>query len=113
MRRVEIKRRSPLSFHFTFAARTIHEARSKLHGVYAPGAVKALVEKALEAVAELPQRPDECGFIGGRTTTPSTQPPPNAPPLIGIFVEVWGHFADAGDRSTSEIQRFIVKPLFV
>jgi hypothetical protein len=106
-----------MSFSFSFAARTTSEARSKLHAAYAPGVVKALVEKALDAI------PNQAA-IGRAETDGSAQKaqqgavsqavstPKPKETLIGVFVEVWGHLADAGDMCTSEIQRFIVKPLF-
>lgn len=39
-----------MSFHITFAARTVGEARAKLNEHHAPAAVKALIEKAIDAI---------------------------------------------------------------
>jgi hypothetical protein len=110
-----------MSFHISFAARTVYEARSKLQLHHAPAAVKALIEKALDAIpAPKPEPPSLQASTGagaradvhyveaGRTVAPQGR---NEPAHFGVFVEVWGHIADAGDGGTSEMQRFVVKPL--
>jgi len=103
-----------MSFNFSFSARTAYEARSKLHDQHAPAAVKALIEKALDAIPASPSETDSAQSerSGGLVGAISASSPAPKPSLIGVFVEVWGHIADAGSKGTSEIPRFIVKPLY-
>jgi hypothetical protein len=110
-----------MSFHITFAARSVHEARFKLNYEHAPAAVKALIELALAAVPTPkltpPQQAIGMAASGGdgeaREGLPVSGPTRQtaAPSHFGVFVEVWGHIADAGDGGRSEIQRFVVQPL--
>jgi hypothetical protein len=109
-----------MSFHISFAARTVYEARSKLQLHHAPAAVKALIEKALDAIpAPKPEPPSGQASTGvgearegrGVGTGTMARQGPAEPAHFGVFVEVWGHIADAGDGGTSEMQRFVVKPL--
>jgi|ERR1700720_4299535 hypothetical protein len=101
-----------MSFSFNFSARTIAEANAKLHQVYAPSVVKALVEKALDAMPkpEMSEKPilRQAGASTGMTVNADQKA---SPQFLGVFVEVWGHFDESG-HNKSEIQRFIVQPLW-
>src|ERR1700676_430084 len=104
-----------MSFSFNFSARSVAEANSKLHQVYAPGVVKALVEAALWA---MPQAHNEAKAEAKTSSSDGLRPVTRdtsldtkaAPQFLGVFVEVWGHIDESG-RNKSEIQRFIVQPL--
>lgn len=101
-------------FNFSFAAKTPYDARAKLHQVYAPAVVKALVETALDAIPAAAPESGACvqAADGNEARVGRGLAAKPLPVLIGVFVEVWGHLADAGGSGASEIQRFVVKPLF-
>jgi hypothetical protein len=101
-----------MSFNIHFTARSVQQARQKLHEVYAPGAVKALIEKALDALPA-PQPASIMTAMprdGVGDMIAKAQPRP--PQLIGVHVESCGHIAEAGDHGPSTIERFAVRPLF-
>lgn len=102
-----------MSFSFSFTARNVASARSKLRDQYAPEGVKALIELALAGIRE----PVQLAFTrsqetaGGNPTGNATKTEaPRHSPLMGIFVEAWGHIDEGGGRSN--IDRFLVQPLY-
>jgi hypothetical protein len=103
-----------MSFCITFTARTIHSARQKLHEAYAPACVKALIEKALDAIRE--PSPANCATAEARQETAKqgaaiSTAPRRQPEFCGVLVEAWGHIDDTGiDKSW--IDCFVVQPLF-
>jgi hypothetical protein len=116
-----------MSFHFTFTARSSYSARQQLHEVHAPAAVKALVENALAAIAWPALKPPEPLNAPGMVTAAgearatradggmvaAKQATRKEREVFGVLVEVWGHIAEGGGgNEPSEIQRFVVRPLF-
>ena len=103
---------------FEYLARTVNEARAKLHLHHAPAAVKALIEKALDAIpapkSELPSASGADAASGGErnyVATTRSLSSDKEPVHFGVMVEVWGSIADAGSGGLSEMQRFVVRPL--
>lgn len=108
-----------MSFNIQFAARSVYSARQKLAQAYAPALVKALVEKALDAMplpapAQRSPDGDSAKASPGSASAGSAAGggAPAAPVFFGVFVEAWGHISDLGDMSTTSIERFVVRPLF-
>ncbi len=109
-----------MSFSVSFSARSISAAREKLRQASGPPAVKALIEKAIDALHPIvPERKPEqsvsyAGSSGGSGEEAKIKANAVRPPeLIGVMVEAWGHIADPGDSYTrSSIDRFVVQPLF-
>ena len=104
-----------MSFSISFFARDIHTARSRLQGVYAPAAVKALIELALSSIpAEIPGS----GLSGvaqqaaGAESTKSqgNRATPAPRRLAGILVETNGHIDEYGGRSW--LNQFRVEPYY-
>lgn len=110
-----------MSFHFTFTARDTWSARNKLREVYAPEAVKAVVELCIASLRP-PQQPlpvpgvqvfgaatDGAASSGegvkGEPQTTSAQPF-----FCGLLVEAWGHIDECGGKSS--IDHFVFQPLF-
>jgi hypothetical protein len=111
-----------MSFSINFTARTRYEAQAKLSACHAPAAVKALIEKALDAMPA--PRPQNLAAAGGASMQAgetrdvrvggagvSRQAGATEPEIFGVVVECWGHIAEAGDSCRSNIERFIVWPL--
>ena len=84
-----------MSFHLSFSAKTVQGARQKLHDSHAPITVKALIEKALDGIT-----PSIASGSGSGTVQQ----------LHGILVETFGHIGETG--GTSEIEKFVVRPLY-
>lgn len=115
-----------MSFNISFAARTIHGARRKVAEASAPEAVKALIEKALDALPPLlplsPLKTEDasCGVSGvGQSSAVTSRgvngliPAREKPTCFGVTVEVSGHVANPEDGGqSSEISKFSVRPLF-
>jgi hypothetical protein len=107
-----------MSFNFSFSARTRYEAQTKLHDAYASAIVKALVERALDAVpfpatAADAVKPGAAVSSSGSESRPSSGNVASRQPIcFGVYVEVAGHLADAGDGGGSDISRFTVRPLY-
>lgn len=114
-----------MSFSFNFHARSAASAKGKLAEVYAPAAIKLLVEQAIDALpwpAPAPYpvpgagKADGLASVAGgqagiaRAVVSNVNAP--APQVFGVRVEVWGHMAERAEYAqVSEIQRFIVQPL--
>jgi hypothetical protein len=100
-----------MTFSFSFFACDGHAAEHKLQSVHAPGAVKALVEKALCGVPKFapPAQSTSVTTISDKATSGGDC---GSKPMIfiGVMVEVCGHIDEAGNAS--EIQRFLVKPVY-
>ena len=102
-----------MSFNFTFSAKTVGEAKSKLREQFAPAIVKALVETALDAIL-VPQGGSGSPATGSVVSNVASGSPRIKPvdEFLGVYVQVWGHISEVGSRGQSEIQRFIVMPLY-
>ena len=102
-----------MSFSFSFTARSVASARSKLREQYAPEGLKALIELALAGIREPVQpaftRSQETSGVSQAANAAKAEAPRQSP-LVGIFVEAWGHIDDGGGRSN--IDRFLVQPLY-
>ncbi len=98
-----------MSFSFKFAVGSVGDARTKLHEAYAPLMVKALVEKALDAIE--PPHPTIVNETASTVAWP-TVPEPKKPKLVGVSVECFGHMAEAGSPGESYIERFKVAPFY-
>jgi hypothetical protein len=96
-----------MSFSISFAARSVDAAKEKLKDSDGPAAVKALIEKALDAIPVLPPPP----AIDGSSKDPGYIAP-SWPTLLCVLVETCGHFADPGGTEPSEIGKFVVRPIF-
>jgi hypothetical protein len=109
-----------MSFHINIAASSVTAAKSKLHDAYAPSIVKALIEAALDGIPKPRPRimADEALAAGGKPQSgaqgtirsDAEKASQLGAVFIGVFVEAYGHF-DV-DGGTSEMQRFIVRPLY-
>jgi hypothetical protein len=99
-----------MSFSIAFTARSVSSAKSKLQEAYAPATVKALIEKALDA---LPPAAIPPVHQASQATNHSGQAEAKRKPeFVGVLVECWGHIGDPGDHGKSYIDRFVVQPLF-
>jgi hypothetical protein len=102
-----------MSFSVQFFARTVFDAQQKLQVAYAPGAVKALIEKALDGIPKAHPTPSSgvsasSGSSGSNDKAIASGP--RAPIFAGVLVETHGHIDEGG--SVSEIGRFVVRPLY-
>lgn len=104
-----------MSFSINFTARSVSSAKAKLAAEHAPGVVKALIEKALDALppAAIPPvhqeeaRSGSAGAAVGAITSGRRKPE-----FIGLRVEASGHIGDPGDHGDSWINKFLVQPLW-
>lgn len=101
-----------MSFHFSFVARTVSDAHAKLAQQHAPGAVKAVIESALDSMP-LPQ-PSQARqlTIGVDAKVGSSSNGASAGPswetgFFGVSVEASGHIG-GGYASISKLE---VRPL--
>jgi hypothetical protein len=117
-----------MSFSISFGARSAEIARHKLASDYhyVPTAVKALIEKALDAIPvpkpePLPSTRDtgpsqaQAGGIAKTDgyATQAVNVKIREPIFVGVFVECDGHIASPGEwQSFSFINKFVVRPLY-
>lgn len=109
-----------MSFNVTFNARSHYDAHQKLQQAFAPASVKALIEKAIDAIPVPTQPPPALELKAGASISgPMTiqshsteAPSSHGPKLLAIQVESYGHIADASSSLRSEIGRFVVQPIY-
>lgn len=105
-----------MSFRMSFTARSVASAKAKLEAEYAPAAVKAVIEKALDALppAAVPpvNQEERASQTASHGSTSAVSSAKRKPEFIGVLVECWGHIGDPGDHCRSSIDRFVVQPLF-
>jgi len=112
-----------MSFHINITASSVAAAKGRLHDAYAPAAVKALIEAALDGMPKPSRLPAggaqqaAAGNIASLSEKPSEKRvaieqggEPRSPILIGILVEAYGHIDVEG--GTSEMHKFLVKPIY-
>src|SRR4029077_10754081 len=87
-----------------FFARNVWDAQQKLQAAHAPGAVKALIEKALDGISE-PQPTPSPGVSSSGVSIASSSSGSNdkaiasgtrAPVFAGVLVETHGHIDESG-----------------
>lgn len=105
-----------MSFNVTFNARSHYDAHQKLQASYAPASVKALIEKAIDAIPVPPPEPNRARQVGAEQgdSRPMTQVEhlTGSAKLLAIQVETYGHIAEANSSLRSEIGRFVVQPIY-
>jgi hypothetical protein len=99
-----------MSFSFQFSAADKYDALRKLHDAYAPAAVKAVIEMALQGLPHAPAFRPSTSTSGKAEAGASSSSSSRPPELRGVFVEAWGHI-DEGTCGESKIERLVVKPL--
>jgi len=98
-----------MSFSISFSAASKYSAEQKLHDAHLPGAVKAVIEKALDGMPWSRQAPPSSGAgIVSEETAFSGQGRVRAAVFIGVHVEAHGHVDGAG----CEIPKISVRPLY-
>jgi hypothetical protein len=122
-----------MSFSLSFGAKSVQSARHKLNNEYAyvPASVKALIEKALDAIPlpvpePLPSLASGRDATGGESAVgrityadkvagsgQSVNAKQHEPILVGVLVECEGHIANPGDSwPHSQINKFLVRPFY-
>lgn len=104
-----------MSFNIHITARSVSSAKTKLQAEYAPAGVKALIEKALDALppaALPPVHHEEARSAGQSSLGGASVSSKRKPEFIGVLVECCGHIGDPGDHCRSYIDRFVVQPLW-
>jgi hypothetical protein len=100
-----------MSFHFSFVARSVEDARAKLEAQHAPAAVKAVIESALDT---MPVPQPTTGSQVNRATVEgrdqASSPSSSSRWSIGFFgvsVEASGHVGGG----YAQISKLEVRPL--